>query len=89
MPAVPLNVDAHDGWARLRQQVAAAQRKSDLRRAEDPVDAVLCAYVALYFQGNPTDCTIYGDFATGYIVTPSLSAGLRGRQRPRQIRTGR
>ena len=54
----------------------AAQRKSDLRRAEDPIDAVVCAYVALYAERCPDDITIYGDFATGYIVTPSLPADL-------------
>lgn len=70
--AVPLRVEAHDGWAELRRQVVAAQRKSELRRAEDPVDAVVCAYVALYAGRRPAGVTIYGDFATGYIVTPSL-----------------
>lgn len=70
--AVPLHVEAHDGWAELRRQVVAAQRKSELRRAEDPVDAVVCAYVALYAQRRPAGVTIYGDFATGYIVTPAL-----------------
>ncbi|SRR5271166_536382 len=69
---VPLRVEGHDGWAELRRQVATAQRKSELRRAEDPVDAVVCAYVALYFERCPDGVTIYGDFATGYIVTPSL-----------------
>lgn len=70
--AVPLRVAGHDDWVELRRQVVAAQRKSDLRRAEDPVDAVVCAYVALYAQRCPAGVTIYGDFATGYIVTPSL-----------------
>jgi predicted RNase H-like nuclease len=69
---VPMRVASHDGWAELRRQVATAQRKSQLRRAEDPVDAVVCAYVALYAQRRPAGITIYGDFATGYIVTPSL-----------------
>ena len=69
---VPLRVDSHDGWAELRRHVVAAQRKSELRRAEDPVDAVVCAYVALYAQRHPAGVTIYGDFVTGYIVTPSL-----------------
>src|ERR1700757_911865 len=73
---VPLHVASHDGWMELRRQVVAAQRKSDLRRAEDPVDAVVCAYVALYAQRCPAGVTIYGDFATGYIVTPSLPPGL-------------
>jgi len=72
---VPLLVDGPE-WVDLRRQVVAAQRKSDLRRAEDPIDAVVCAYVALYAERRPTDITIYGDVATGYIVTPSLPCGL-------------
>lgn len=77
--AVPLAVTGHDEWLRLRNRVAAAQRKSELRRAEDPVDAVVCAYVALYAERRPADVTIYGDFATGYIVTPALPADRTGR----------
>ena len=73
--AVPLRVAGPD-WVELRRQVVTAQRKSDLRRAEDPIDAVVCAYVALYAQRCPAAMTIYGDFATGYIVTPSLPADL-------------
>ncbi|ORA14656.1 DUF429 domain-containing protein [Mycobacterium arosiense] len=69
---VPLRVAGHDGWIALRRTVTAAQRKSELRRAEDPVDAVVCAYVALYAQRRPQDVTIYGDLDTGFIVTPSL-----------------
>ena len=70
--AVPLRVIGHEGWIDLRRAVVSAQGKSDLRRAEDPVDAVVCAYVALYAQRHPAGVTIYGDLATGYIVTPSL-----------------
>jgi predicted RNase H-like nuclease len=70
--AVPLRLEGHDGWAELRRQVVTAQRKSELRRVEDPVDAVVCAYVALYAQRRPERITLYGDFATGCIVTPSL-----------------
>ncbi|OBG60693.1 DUF429 domain-containing protein [Mycobacterium sp. E3339] len=77
--AVPLHVSGHDDWLRLRNRVTTAQRKSELRRAEDPVDAVVCAYVALYAQRCPAEVTIYGDFATGYIVTPSLPADRTGR----------
>jgi predicted RNase H-like nuclease len=71
---VPLHVASHEDWVELRRQVATAQRKSDLRRAEDPIDAVVCAYVALYAERCPAGVTIYGDLATGYIVTPSLPA---------------
>ncbi|WP_264991708.1 DUF429 domain-containing protein, partial [Mycobacterium montefiorense] len=75
---VPLRVTDHRDWVALRKQVTMAQRKSDLRRAEDPIDAVLCAYVALYSQRSPGRITIYGDAASGYIVTPSLPAELTG-----------
>lgn len=81
--AVPLHVAGHENWIALRQQVMTAQRKSELRRAEDPVDAVVCAYVALYAQRCPADITVYGDADTGYIVTPSLPAELTTPQRVR------
>lgn len=68
---VPLHVAGHRDWDELRRQAVSAERKSALRRVEDPVDAVVCAYVALYAARRPADVTIYGDFATGYIVTPS------------------
>jgi predicted RNase H-like nuclease len=72
--AVPLHVVSHEGWVELRRKVETAQRKCELRRAEDPIDAVVCAYVALYAERCPTKVTIYGNLATGYIVTPSLPA---------------
>ncbi|MGB3827674.1 MAG: DUF429 domain-containing protein [Ornithinimicrobium sp.] len=71
----PLSVAHHQGWRDLFAQVEAAQRKSELRRVEDQVDAVLCAYVAMYAQLRPDSTTVYGDFDTGYIITPSLPAG--------------
>ena len=55
---VPLHVAQHEDWQRLRHSVETATRKSELRRAEDPVDAVLCAYVALYAVRRPDDVTI-------------------------------
>lgn len=71
----PLVVADHQNWRDLFAQVEAAQRKSELRRVEDQVDAVLCAYVAMYAQTRPESTTLYGDLATGYIVTPSLPPG--------------
>jgi predicted RNase H-like nuclease/ppGpp synthetase/RelA/SpoT-type nucleotidyltranferase len=73
---VPLRVARHDDWKRIRRSVETATRKSELRRAEDPVDAVLCAYVALYSVHRPDDVTVYGDIDTGYILTPTLPSGL-------------
>jgi predicted RNase H-like nuclease len=60
-------------WVELRRRVDAATRQSQLDRDEDPVDAVVCAYVALYWYHRPQDVTVYGDFETGYIVTPTLT----------------
>ena len=44
----------------------------DLVPREDPVDAVMCAYVGLLATRRPGDVTVYGDIDTGYIVTPTL-----------------
>ncbi len=73
--AVPLRVAGLE-WAELRRQAETAEFKSELRRVEDPVDAVVCAYVALYAERRPDDITIYGDLATGCIVTPTLPTDL-------------
>ncbi|MBA2954987.1 DUF429 domain-containing protein [Nocardioides sp. MAH-18] len=59
-------------WRALRTQVATASRKSELGRAEDQVDAVVCAYVALMAHRWPKRLTTYGSFEQGYIVTPTL-----------------
>jgi len=74
---VPLLVDGHEPWKQLVRQVESATRKSELRRVEDQVDAVICAYVALFSVRRPDLTTMYGDFRTGYIVTPTLPEGLR------------
>ena len=74
-----LRVNHNVSWVELRKRVDAATRPVQLDRDEDPVDAVVCAYVALYWYHRPEDVTVYGDFATGYIVTPTLppDAGAR------------
>jgi len=72
----PLRVADDDGWIALRHAVETAERKSDLRRAEDPVDAVLCAYVALFATRRPGDVTVYGDAETGATITPTLPPDL-------------
>jgi predicted RNase H-like nuclease/ppGpp synthetase/RelA/SpoT-type nucleotidyltranferase len=64
-------------WQALRVAVEAAKRKSELRVVEDQLDAVICAYVALFRERRPGETTTYGDFETGYIVTPTLPADAR------------
>jgi len=59
-------------WQAVRLAVERAERKSELRVVEDQVDAVMCAYVALFAERAPERTTTYGDFETGYIVTPTL-----------------
>ena len=79
-----LRVNHNVSWVELRKRVEAATRPVQLDRDEDPVDAVVCAYVALYWYHRPEDVTVYGDFATGYIVTPTLppDAAPARRRRP-------
>ena len=76
-------------WVELRRRVDAANRPGELDRDEDPVEAVICAYVALYWYDRPEDVTIYGDFASGYIVTPSLPEGLTPAPRSPAPKPGR
>jgi predicted RNase H-like nuclease/ppGpp synthetase/RelA/SpoT-type nucleotidyltranferase len=73
--ATPMQVANNDDWRRLVHDVESASRKSELRRAEDQVDAVVCAYIALFASRRPDLVTTYGDFETGYIVTPTLPPG--------------
>ncbi|EUA51730.1 hypothetical protein I552_2676 [Mycobacterium xenopi 3993] len=71
-----LRVNRNVAWVELRNRVTAATRPAQLDGAEDPVDAVMCAYIALYWYHRPEDVTIYGDVATGYIVTPALPSAV-------------
>jgi len=66
-----LRVNRNPAWVELHKRVQTATKPSQLDRDEDPVDAVVCAYVALFQFHRPEDITIYGDFETGYIVTPT------------------
>ncbi|MCV7069078.1 DUF429 domain-containing protein [Mycolicibacterium farcinogenes] len=78
-----LRANRNVGWVELRKRIEAATRPGQLDRDEDPVDALLCAYIALYWYHRPEDVTIYGDYASGYIVTPSLPADRLPRPRTR------
>ncbi|MCW2796332.1 DUF429 domain-containing protein [Nocardioides sp.] len=68
-------VETDVNWVGMRARVETATRKSELRVVEDQVDAVICAYVALFAERWPARTTTYGDFETGYIVTPALPDG--------------
>jgi predicted RNase H-like nuclease/ppGpp synthetase/RelA/SpoT-type nucleotidyltranferase len=85
--ATPLHLAHRAAWKDLVAQVEAATRKSELRRIEDQVDAVVCAYVALYAEREPEHTTTYGDLANGYIVTPTLPEGHTPAPRPSRAET--
>jgi predicted RNase H-like nuclease len=74
---VSLCVAENPEWIRLRRLAENATTKAELRRVEDPVDAVLCAYIARYATERRADCTVYGDTKTGYILTPTKPPDLR------------
>lgn len=70
-----LRLTGHPGWAELRVKIADATRPCHLNACEDVVDAVVCAYIALFSEERPEDIVIYGHYQTGYIVTPRLPPG--------------
>jgi predicted RNase H-like nuclease len=71
-----LRANRNVAWVELRKRVGAATRPGQLDRDEDPIDAVVCAYVGLYWYHRPEDVTVYGDVGNGYIVTPTLPRDL-------------
>ena len=81
----PLDVSGAP-WQALVTQVETAARKSELRVVEDQVDAVVCAYVALFATRQPDATTTYGDGESGYIVTPTLPVGHRPTPREPRVR---
>lgn len=66
----PLRLGQSPDWQRIRRATENAQRKVDLSRVEDSIDAVVCAYIAAYANANPSGVRIMGDVDTGYILTP-------------------
>lgn len=71
----PLEVaGGNDRWSALRAVVAETGRQVDLDRAEDEIDAYVCAYTALhYWTQGPERNVVAGNLLDGYIVTPSTS----------------
>ena len=67
-----LHLTQHEAWQGTRRRVAAATRKVHLRREEDAVDAVVCAYVALLAHQAPDSVRVLGAHAAdgGYLLTP-------------------
>jgi predicted RNase H-like nuclease len=74
-PALRLD---HAAWRATGASVAHAVTKATLRRTEDQVDAVVCAYVALVADTRAESVRVLGDVEQGYIVTP-VTADMAGR----------
>lgn len=69
-------------WQAVRNAVQEAQTHVALDLAEDQIDAVVCAYVAMFFHHRRDETTIFGSYPhNGYIVTPTLPADLRASRR--------
>jgi predicted RNase H-like nuclease len=58
-----------DRHEKLKTDVRALRGKA-LKRYEDLLDAVFCAYIAFYYWYEPETCMVIGDLDDGYIVTP-------------------
>ena len=66
-----LDVTSSPRWEELRREATSGRTQVALDRAEDEMDAYLCAYVALYFwTWGSRRCRVVGDTTAGYIVTP-------------------
>jgi predicted RNase H-like nuclease len=58
-------------WHALRSIAGGAGRKSELDAIEDEVDAIFCAYLAWLWATDHGQMVVLGDYASGYIVTPT------------------
>jgi predicted RNase H-like nuclease len=67
---VPLRARTCPGWSDIRHAVDTAATKAALGRAEDSIDAVVCAYVARLAHLSPTRVRTLGTVSNGYILTP-------------------
>ena len=81
----PLLLKASPEWRRIRLALADARLKADLKRLEDAIDAVVCAYIAAYATTHPTQVHHFGDPKTGTIhtpITPEIAAHLDQDRQP-------
>jgi len=67
---VPLYVGQSAAWQHITDAVRGASGKAGLRRVEDSIDAVVCAYIARYAILKRESVRVMGDLTSGYILTP-------------------
>ena len=68
----PLELGASDRWAVLGSAADLTSRQVDLDRIEDEIDAIFCAHLAWLWHHDRDSMQVFGDPATGSIVTPVL-----------------
>ncbi len=67
----PLDVTSAPRWGELRARIGSATTHAELDRAEDELDAFVCAYVGVYhLRWAGIRSFVVGDLPSGYIVTP-------------------
>lgn len=66
-----LDVADSERWLALRSTALGAARKSELNAIEDEIDAIFCAYLAWLWATHPEQMIVFGDYSTGYIVSPT------------------
>ncbi|MEN3341672.1 MAG: hypothetical protein V7644_1076 [Actinomycetota bacterium] len=67
----PLDVAAAARWRELGETVRSPGSGAELARAEDEIDAYVCASIALYYwRHGSARCRVAGDLEQGYIITP-------------------
>jgi predicted RNase H-like nuclease/Holliday junction resolvase RusA-like endonuclease len=64
-----LDLVANQRWEQLKRTIA-APAPGDLNRAEDELDAILCAHLAWLWQHQRERLHVYGSLEDGYIVAP-------------------
>lgn len=76
-------------WSALRSTATSAVRKSELDAIEDEIDAIFCAYLAWLWATAREKMVVLGDYATGYIVTPTPPPSTARNGRPVRRKSGR
>lgn len=67
----PMDVHSCNHWGDLMEEISTSTTGAALDRAEDELDAYICAYIGLYFWTHGLSRSrVVGDLDTGYIVTP-------------------
>lgn len=60
-------------WRELRKSAATAERKADLKRIEDEIDAIFCAHLAYrWHRDGMGGNEVFGDDESGAIVVPTV-----------------